>query len=249
MASFSLDYTCSAWLEDEALLIEHAGEMPEVALAESLHLLGGLPDQDLASLRAACARGYLRNIKRDLDPANIGSPAFRGLERALANLARLERFLASFGAELPQANRKDLAHALTKFLQAEQIALDKGRAYAAAPAHEVEDLAGALALNLKPWRNLLARMRKMPAPDFIGLRALKRLACAAPASKRRQMRGDHLRLELCSASGNSLAVAALPWHSDVQAVATENRARAELVWSLLGAPEDPGSDSQLEGNP
>ena len=245
MASFSLDYICPAWLEDEALLIEHAGEMPEVALAESLHLLGEIPAQDLISLRAACARGYVRNIKRDLDPANIGSPAFRGLERARANLARLERFLASFGAELPQANRKDLAYALTKFLQAEQSALDKGRIYVAAPSHEVEDLAGALALDLRPWRNLLARMRKMPAPDFIGLRALKRLACAAPASKRRQIRGDHLRLELCGALGNNLAVAALPWHSDAQAVAEENRARAEMVWSLLNVPEYPSADNEL----
>jgi hypothetical protein len=237
MSSFTLDYICPPWLEDEALLIEHAGEMPEVALAESLHVLGEIPEKDLSCLRAACARGYLRNIKRDLEPDNTGSPAFRGLERAHANLARLERFLISFGKTLPDAARGELAQALAAFLKAEKEALAGERAYTAAPPHDAAALAKALGLDLSPWRDLLECAGNLPAPDFIGLRALKRLACSGPAFKRRQMRSGHLRLELCDAAGKVLAAAALPWHSDVQAVAAENRARAEMVWSLLDAPE------------
>ncbi len=170
MEPFTLDNTCSPWLEDEVLLIEHVGEMPEVALAESLHLLGELPPEDLYSLRAACARGYLRNIKRDLDPANIGSPAFRGLARALANLARLKRFLSGFGAELPVTAQGGLATALEDFLQAEQNALDQGRLYSAAPPGEVTALAGALAYDLEPWQDLLGRVENLPArAEALGL--------------------------------------------------------------------------------
>jgi hypothetical protein len=171
------------------------------------------------------------------------------LERALANLNRLERFLGGFGQTLPQAARQDLAQALEGFLDAEQHALDQGRAYAAAPPHEAAALAGALALDMKPWRGLLERLQSLPAPDFIGLRALKRLEYSGPAFKSRQQRGDHLRLELRDAAGKTLAAAALPWHSDVVAVAAENRARAEMVWRLLNAPEEPGAGPLLKKDP
>jgi hypothetical protein len=238
MAFFTLDYICPPWLEDEALLIEQAGEMPEVALAESLHLLGEIPEQELACLRAACARGYLRCIQRDQDPANIGSAAFRGLERALANLGRLQRFLSGFGADLPKSAQQNLAHDLAAYLSAEQTALVQGRTYATASRQQITALAKNLALHLAPWRELLDRVARLPALDFIALRALKRLACASPAFKSRKLRGDYLRLELRGAGGNMLAAAALPWRSDVQAVADENRDRAEIVWRLLEAREE-----------
>jgi hypothetical protein len=240
MEPFNLDHICPPWLEDESLLIEHAGEMPEVALAESLKLLGKLPEEDLKSLHAACARGYVLNIKRDLSPSNIGLPAFRGLERARANLARLQTFLAIFGACLAKENLDALSELLSGFLQAEQIALNEGRLYSAASTSEVAALAEALELDLEPWRTLMDRIKDLPNPDFIGLRALKRLDCIDPAFKRRKVHGDHLLIELLDPAGNPLARAALPWHSDVSAVAQENRARAEMIWQLLSAPEHPG---------
>lgn len=239
MEPFNLDYPCPAWLEDEALLIEHAGEMPEVALAESLHILGELPLEDLASLRAACARGYVLNIKRDLDPANLGLPVFRGLDRARANLGRLERFLTGFGAELPGAVRGDLVTELVDFLQAEQSALDGGRPYTAAPLDQLNPLAKSLDLDLKPWQGLLKRLPNLPAPDFIGLRALKRLSCPDPAYKRRLVRGDQLLIELLDSTGACLTRAALPWHSDAPAVAAENQDRAEMIWKLLETLQEP----------
>jgi hypothetical protein len=239
MEPFNLNYTCPSWLEDEVLLIEHAGEMPQVALAESLSLLGDIPDDDLRCLQAACARAYVLNIKRDLDPANIGLPAFRGLERARANLNRLQNFLADIAAYLPGETLDELAAALSGYLQAEHTTLDRGRAYSAAPISEVRALAGELGLDLAPWNGLLDRIKILPCPDFIGLRALKRLTCSDPAFKRRQIQGEHLRLELLDAAGECLARAALPWQSDVPAVAGENQARAEIIWSLLEVPEYP----------
>jgi hypothetical protein len=239
MEPFNLNYICPPWLEDEALLIEHAGEMPEVALAESLSLLGDIPDRDIHSLQAACGRAYVLNIKRDLDPANIGLPAFRGLERARANLTRLQNFLAGLDACLPKETLVELAGALNGYLRAEQDALERGRTYSAAPPSEVRALAGELGLDLAPWNGLLDRINNLPCPDFIGLRALKRLACSGPAYKRRQIQGAHLDLELLDRAGKCLAKAALPWQSDVPAVTEENRARAEMIWSLLDVPEHP----------
>lgn len=243
MTPFPLDYPCPQWLEDEALIIEHAGEMPEVALAESLHFLGELCQEDLSCLRAACARGYLRSIKRDLNWANIGSPAFRGLERARTNLARLQRFLAGLSAEMPAADRKSLAAALACFLNAEQNALKQGRAYAVAPAGEVRALAQELGLDLEPWQGLLKRLADLPAPDFIGLRALKRLEIENATLKTRRVRDDHLRIALLDAAGKLLGAAALPWQSDVPTVTAENRARAETVWRLIDAPAENEKDN------
>lgn len=243
MEPFNLDDACPSWLEDEVLLIEHAGEMPEVALAESLNLLGSIPEEELRCLRAACARAYVLNIKRDLDPANIGLPAFRGLERARANLGRLQKFLAGFDTSLPKETLEELGAALSGYLQAEQRALDRGRSYSAAPPSEVRALAREFGLDLAPWNGLLDRIKDLPCPDFIGLRALNRLTCPDPAYKRRQIKGEHLRLELLDKAGKCLARAALPWQSDVPAVAEENRARAEMIWNLLGVPAHPESEN------
>ncbi len=239
MNPFSLDYPCPPWLEDEALLIEHAGEMPEVALAESLHHLGGLAPEELACLQAACARGYLAIIRRDLDPANIGLPVFRGLERARVNLARLERFLAGLGGVLPPGVRAGLAADLERFLAAEQEALDLGRPYTAAPPGQARALARELGLEVDQWQGLWERLADLPAPDFLGLRALRRLEAPAAAAKRRQVRDGRLVVELVDGEGRVLAAAALPWHSPAAAVAEENRARAEEVWALLPQPARP----------
>ncbi|KMY66030.1 hypothetical protein AAU61_18865 [Desulfocarbo indianensis] len=236
MDRLSLDYPCPAWLEDEALLIERSGEMPEVALAESLQHLGELPPGDLACLRAACARGYIANMRRDLKAEHVGAPHYRGLERALANLARLEGFLAKLGEKVPPALITELAVEMGDFLAAEARALNAGRPYAAAPPQEVRALAAKLGLSLEPWDPLLSRMSRLPAPDFLGLRALQRLRAPGVAGKRRRLRGDNLRIEILDPAGRVLAAAALPWQSDVAAVAEENRARAEMVWELLPLP-------------
>jgi len=236
MDRLSFDYTCPAWLEDEALLIERSGEMPEVALAESLHHLGELRPDDLACLRTACARGYIANIRRDLKAEHIGAPHYRGLDRALANLERLEGFLAKLGEKIPPALFKELAADLYDFLAAEEAALDAGRPYAAASPNEVRALAAKLCLSLEPWSALLCRMSRLPVPDFLGLRALKRLRAPGAVSKRRKLRGENLRIETLDADGRVLAGAALPWQSDVATVAAENRVRAQMVWDLLPVP-------------
>jgi hypothetical protein len=234
-------------LEDEAAMVEYAGEMPEVALAESLHHLPELDPAGCECLQAAAVRGYLRLLARDLDPANLGTGHFRGLERALVNWHRMQRFLARCDWCLPQSERQGLARSLERYLAAEAQALAAGRAYASATAAVVRELAAELEVDLSSWEGLLADMARLPVPDFLGLKALARLRSPRAVAKRRRQEDSALCLELLDRRGRVVAWALLPWASEVPAVAQEQRARAELVWSLIALPE--ASSAPCDGVP
>jgi hypothetical protein len=176
MATNHLEARCDPALEDEALLIETSGEMPQVALAESLQLLGRVSPSELACLQAAAVRCYLRLLARDLDPASVGLSHFRGLERACQNLARLGAFLDTLGWSLPASTRQDLAGQLQIYLAAEAQALDGGRAYATCQAGQVRELAQGLGLDLGGQAKLLERLEGLSCPDFRGLIALRKLS-------------------------------------------------------------------------
>jgi hypothetical protein len=238
MTHFPYEPPCPPWLEDEALIIERAGEMPEVALAESLLQVGPLAPQEEDALRAACGRGYLAAIRRDLDPAAPGRPEFRGLDRALANWGRLVGFAARAGRELDPRVAPELGRELARFLEAEERAVGLGRPWTAAAAPAARELAFAWGLEPARWEPLWGRLEGLPAPDFLGLRALARLQAPRVAAKRRRLKGGKALLELVDGRGRALAGAALPWRSDVAEVAREHRERAELVWSLLPWPEE-----------
>lgn len=225
------------WLEDEVLLIETAGEMPEVALAESRYHLGdSLAGPDLDYLRATAVRAYLTIIERDLDPANQGLSHFRGLERAADNLARLISFLERLGWKAPQDRWTALQSRLQAYLEAEREYIGAGRAYASASREQVEAVAGAVGLDLEAEQELLTKLEQVPCPDFLGLRALMRLEAAQGACKRRQEPGGKARLEVLDANGNILATAELGlWGADDKEDPA-GRARVELIWSLLKLP-------------
>ena len=234
---------CPPTLEEEAGLVEYAGEMPEVALAESLHHLPELDPMDRQYLQAAAVRGYLRILRRDLDPANLGRGGFRGLERALVNWGRMQVFLKRCRWELPQGERRELAGCLERYLAAEARALEEGRGYASASAAVVRRLAGELGVELGRWKELLAEMARLPVPDFLGLAALSRLRSPRAVAKRRRREGRGLCLELLDRGGKVVAWALLPWAGEVEAVVREEQERVELVWSLIDLPEaasDPG---------
>lgn len=218
--------------------METAGEMPQVALAESLHHLGrGLAPQDKDCLRAAAVRAYLNIIERDLDPANLGQSHFRGLQRAADNLARLAAFLRRLDWPPPLERWQALAPRLERYLAAEQAALKAGRAYASASREQVEAVAAALGLDLKPWGGLLQGLDNMPVLDFIALRALARLETVAGAGKRRQEAGGRLTIEVVDRQGRALAQAPLPLLGADEQEDPSCRARAQQVWDLLDLPE------------
>jgi len=225
------------WLEDEVIMLENSGEMPEVVLAESLHHLGPLPPEDLNILRAATVRGYLKIIKRDLDPAKVGLPPFRGLSRAGENLARLTSFLGRLGWPPPVGAMADLARRLSGYLSAEGRALAQGRPYASATRIQVETAASLVGLDLSSFQEVLERMDALSAPDFWGLRALRRLGAAQGRAKRRHETQDKARLEVLDSQGNPLEAMELPLTTATDDEDPECRARVELVWSLIPLPE------------
>jgi hypothetical protein len=232
MVTFLEHYACPPHLDDEALLIETSGEMPEVALAESLLHLGAVSAEDEDCLRGAVVRGYLHIIRRDLDPANVGASSFRGSERALANYRRLLGFLARVQGDLDPATLSGLARGLDQYLGAEEAGLAKGRPYATCRAEDVRELAGELGLDLRPWAPLLARLEDLPAVDFLGLRALKRMEGVHGRLLRRERRG-YMHLEVQDAAGRVKAGTALPLAGPDGAHSPENLARVELVCRLL----------------
>lgn len=237
MPTSRIDLPCPERLEDEALLIETSGEMPEVALQESLGQLEALSGEELDCLRAAAARAYLRLIRRDLDPAAVGLNHFRGLERAGENLARLRRYLDKLGWELPPATAEELGQALLAYLREEGEALGRGRAWASARADHARSLAAALGLDPAPLEPVLELMARRPAPDFRGLACLRRLGVRGAARKRRREGDGACLLEvLGDDAATVLARASLPLKGPDEREDPECRRRLEMVWSLLDLP-------------
>ena len=228
---------CPPHLEDEAWLIETAGEMPEVALHESLHTLGEVSASELACLRGATVRAYLRLLARDLDHANLGQPHFRGLERAWQNWLRLAGFLERVGWSWPEDVLDQARRALAGHLHAEAAALAAGRPYASASPEVVAGLAGALGLDLALWRRALAGMASLPLPDFWGLAALARLNAATATAKRRRERGGKLIMETLDGSGRVTGAASLPLLGPSGGEDPALRDQAELVWGLVALPQ------------
>lgn len=225
------------WLDDEVIMVENGGEMPEVVLAESLHHLGSLDPAEKDVLRAAAVRGYLKIIKRDLDPGNVGLPSFRGLQRAVKNLARMSSFLTRLGWPLPAGEPEGLASRLAAYMAAEKRALEQGRPYASATRKQVERAARSVGLDLTHFQALLEQMDALPVPDFWALRSLRRLENAKGEAKRRNEAGGKAFLEVLDGQGRVLEAAELPLVAAAECEDPECRQRVELVWRLIPLPE------------
>lgn len=226
---------CPPHLEDEAWLIETSGEMPEVALHESLHHLGEVAPSELDCLRGAVVRAYLRLLARDLDHANLSLPHFRGLERAWQNWLRLGGFWARLGWSWPEGLTAQARLALARHLDAEAAALAAGRAYASASLETVTGLARELGLDLAPWREALAELSRKPLADFKGLTALARLGRVPARAKRRREEAGKLIIE--TLDGDQVAaMASLALLGPTGGEDPDLRAQAELVWGLVDLP-------------
>lgn len=100
MYSIPQNRTLHEILEDEILMIENGGEIPEVTYHGSLYFLERDPDgpqitvlaEDHRRLKLAVIEGYRRIIIRDLKPENREKRLYRGLERCAANWHRLRVF-------------------------------------------------------------------------------------------------------------------------------------------------------------
>ncbi len=155
----------AALVEDEALVVRHSGEIPEVALHGSLHYLQEeadgphlhLTNEERRQLERAAAERYEEIILRDLSPANRDLSLFRGLRRAAENWRRYARFCAKSGLD-PHATRERAARALSRYLlqELEEVAQARRTPSLNCPPQTVLDLAAALHLTSLPagWEGL-----------------------------------------------------------------------------------------------
>lgn len=120
-------------IEDEVLIVETSGEMPEVAYHGSLYYLSHDPEgpglslgrQDKGRLILAVVEGYRRIIRRDLDLENRQKSCYRGLIRCLVNWRRLTGFAAAHRLSLAEL-QEEIAAALQTFLAGEAVDVGRG---------------------------------------------------------------------------------------------------------------------------
>lgn len=87
-------------IEEEEFLIQHSGEIPEVAFYNSLYYLQenpegpklSLTDKDLMVLKLAVIERYKKIILRDLTPENRDKRIYRGIKRSHINYTRLKNY-------------------------------------------------------------------------------------------------------------------------------------------------------------
>lgn len=121
-------------LSEEAFLILHSGEIPEVAYYSSVHYLTkdlegpllNIKPRDLKSLEEAVVQRYRTIILRDLMPGNRDKSVYRGLKRCAANWKRLADFSDKRNIEISYI-RMEAAEALKDFLMQEIMDVSSGK--------------------------------------------------------------------------------------------------------------------------
>jgi hypothetical protein len=121
-------------LSEEAFLILHSGEVPEVAYYGSIHYLTEDPEgpllniepRDLISLEGAVVQRYRTIILRDLIPENRDRSIYRGLKRCAANWKRLVNFSDKISIDISSI-RKEVIEALKDFLSQEIMDVSSGK--------------------------------------------------------------------------------------------------------------------------
>jgi hypothetical protein len=150
------DLDKKTYIEEEAFMIEHSGEIPEVALHSSLYYLGEDPEgpglhldaDDVLPLKQAVVKRYRVIILRDLDPENRDKRMYRGLARCAVNWQRLLQFCTRENLAC-QTIKLETAGALQKFLANEVADVkDNGRRSSVnCSAGELESLVVSLELS------------------------------------------------------------------------------------------------------
>jgi hypothetical protein len=127
----------NAMLEEEAFMILHSGEIPEIAYHSAIYYLTEDPDgpgvsleeigeEGIECLKAAVVARYRLIILRDINPANRDKRIYRGVQRAAVNWRRLKSFAAREAVEIGQI-RLEVASALDSFLAQELTDVSSGR--------------------------------------------------------------------------------------------------------------------------
>ena len=113
-------------IDEELFLIERAGEIPEIAYHGAIYYLEEdengpgltLTEREKLLLKQAALKCYKRIILRDLTPENRKRRIYRGLERAVINMRRMEKFALKEGFNLDSI-KDEIRKALLNFLNIE----------------------------------------------------------------------------------------------------------------------------------
>ncbi len=157
-------------LEEEALIVRHSGEIPEIALHSSIHYLTcdpegpqlTLTDRELAILQEAALARFREIILRDLDPENRDKTIYRGVARSIANRGRCRDFCIRSGLQ-PFPFDRETAPALLNFLEREVAEVKSGHRFSCLNCSAGELQGFAVELGIDPqelprgWQDLCPR--------------------------------------------------------------------------------------------
>ncbi|RUM89251.1 MAG: hypothetical protein DSZ23_03485 [Thermodesulfatator sp.] len=132
-ASQVVDEELEQILDEEAFMILHSGETPEIAYYSSRHFLFEDVDGprlkpgsvDLSRLKRAVFERYRKILLRDMNPAFRDKRIYRGLARSIANWQRLKTFALKEGFNISEV-REEAARHLASFLENEVHELKTG---------------------------------------------------------------------------------------------------------------------------
>jgi len=150
------DLDIERYIAEETFIVEHAGEIPEVAYHGSLYYLTEDPEgpglkidtDDTVSLKQAVVSRYRTIILRDLDPRNRDKRMYRGLARCAVNWQRLVKFCISEKVTYEEI-LAETADRLREFLHREAADVRSGTRSSSinCSAREIESLAESLGLS------------------------------------------------------------------------------------------------------
>lgn len=147
----------NTYIDEEAFIVLHSGEIPEIALHGSLYYLTEDPDgpglelgnDDILPLKQAVVERYRKIILRDLDPRNRDKKIYRRLERCAVNWQRLHKFCSREGLDFA-AIGVEFGAALQNFLQQELLDVHGKKRFSSINCSRAEVSRLAISLGLLP---------------------------------------------------------------------------------------------------
>jgi len=147
-----------ALIADELLMLRHSGEIPEIAMYQSLHYLRedpdgpkleDIPEEALRRLHRAVFDRYRVIVLRDMKPENRDLSLYRGVARSIINYSRLERFCQLENMDISEV-AVEAGVFLKKFLDQELDDVQSGRRESCINCTYSDLLAFARKLGLEP---------------------------------------------------------------------------------------------------
>ncbi len=121
-------------LEEEVIILQNSGEIPEIALHSTLYYLTQdeqgpqivLQEEEVEVLQNAADQRYRQIVLRDLDPDNRDLTIYRGVIRSIVNWQRYQDFCRRTGRN-SRKFKKDVGKKACDFICREYFDLVQGQ--------------------------------------------------------------------------------------------------------------------------